>query len=256
MSPHTQNWNPAQYEKNARFVSDLGIYLSSSCYPPNRVNEFLIRAVEMVLYLLNWPVSAAKSLALIPVQKWKNQSKLLPACGAHWNQCGHFTGKLRGYGNIVTIIDALESSVSVRGQIVLNPWYFPQTNEYRKLLEDMVSESNFLTLSRDQLCCRVIWVIGWRHLLRPTFLPCRQPHNRILSMKLSGCSAVHSVTQTAIGKQITYVCGSRLSNQLLQPDNTTRRTGKIHLLHTKIWKRALLQLHRHSAKMNVISDYG
>lgn len=34
---------------------------------------------------------------------------------------GHFTGKLRGYGNIVTIIDALESSVSVRGQIVLNP---------------------------------------------------------------------------------------------------------------------------------------
>jgi SAM-dependent methyltransferase len=48
---------------------------------------------------------------------------------------GRFVGELGGYGNVATIVAALESALSSRGMVVASPWFFPRPTEYSALLE-------------------------------------------------------------------------------------------------------------------------
>ncbi len=47
---------------------------------------------------------------------------------------GRFVGEFGGYGNLATIVTALESALSARGVVVPSPWFFPRPEEYRELL--------------------------------------------------------------------------------------------------------------------------
>ena len=48
---------------------------------------------------------------------------------------GRFVAEFGGHGNVATIITAVESALSLRGVVISCPWYFPQLEEYRELLE-------------------------------------------------------------------------------------------------------------------------
>jgi hypothetical protein len=49
---------------------------------------------------------------------------------------GRFVAEFGGYGNVETIVNAIESALLTRrGTIVVGPWYFPQPQEYTALLE-------------------------------------------------------------------------------------------------------------------------
>lgn len=50
---------------------------------------------------------------------------------------GRFVGEFDGFGNVETIVRALEAALAVRGidAGALYPWFFPHADEYRALLE-------------------------------------------------------------------------------------------------------------------------
>ena len=48
---------------------------------------------------------------------------------------GRFVGEFGGYGNVAAIVTAIESSLSSRDIVVDCPWFFPQSENYRHLLE-------------------------------------------------------------------------------------------------------------------------
>lgn len=189
-SLHTQHWNPEQYGKNARFVSDLGMPVIEllSPQPGERILDLGCGDGALSLKLLNLGcrvvgvdsstemIRATKSLGL-DARVMDGQSltfdnefdAVFSNAALHWmiepelviggvwralNQNGRFVGEFGGYGNVAAIISALESALSVRGLAALNPWYFPRPEEYRKLLEARGFE---------------VQVID--HIPRPTLLP-------------------------------------------------------------------------------------
>lgn len=48
---------------------------------------------------------------------------------------GRFVGEFGGYGNVATIIAAIETALVLRNITLDNPWYFPHAEEYKTLLE-------------------------------------------------------------------------------------------------------------------------
>jgi trans-aconitate methyltransferase len=170
-SLHTQHWNPELYGKNARFVSDLGMPVVEllSPQPGERILDLGCGDGALSLKLLNHGcrvVGVDSSTEMIRAAKehgldarvmdgqslafdnefdavfsnaalhWMTEPALV--IGSVWRalkQNGRFVGEFGGYGNVAAIVSALESALSVRGVAAPNPWYFPRSEEYRKLLE-------------------------------------------------------------------------------------------------------------------------
>jgi trans-aconitate methyltransferase len=170
-SQHPQHWNPEQYEQNARFVSDLGMPVVAllSPQPGERILDLgcgdgaltrklvelgstvvgIDSSAEMihVAQALGLDAHVANGHSLV----FENEfDAVFSNAALHWMQepeqvitgvwralkpGGRFVGEFGGYGNVATIISALESALSARGVKALNPWYFPRSEEYRKLLE-------------------------------------------------------------------------------------------------------------------------
>jgi trans-aconitate methyltransferase len=170
-SSNTQNWNPAQYGKNARFVSDLGMPIVEllSPQPGERILDLgcgdgalTIKLVELGCTVVGVDssaemVNAAKSLRLDArvvdgqsLQFTNEFDAVFSNAALHWMKNpegvisgvwhalkpgGRFVGEFGGYGNVAAIVTALESLLSARGMVVASPWFFPRPKEYSALLE-------------------------------------------------------------------------------------------------------------------------
>jgi trans-aconitate methyltransferase len=164
-------WDPAQYAEHARFVSDLGMPVVELLAPKpgERILDLGCGGGALTLKLAKLGctvigvdsspemVAAAKSLGLtaqvmdgqtLPFSNefdavfsnaalhWMNHPKAVIACV--WralNPSGRFVAEFGGYGNVSTIITAIEAVLFSRGITIANPWYFPLPDEYRELLQ-------------------------------------------------------------------------------------------------------------------------
>ena len=170
-SNSTQNWNPADYSKNARFVSDLGLPVVELLAPQahERILDLgcgdgalTIKLAQMGCTVVGADASAAMVAA---AQELGLDAHVVDAhalafdrefdavfsnAALHWMKQpeaviagvwralkpgGRFVAEMGGHGNVAAIVHALESALAVRGMTVANPWYFPRPQAYRELLQ-------------------------------------------------------------------------------------------------------------------------
>jgi trans-aconitate methyltransferase len=189
-SSHSQNWDPARYRANARFVSELGMPVVEllSPQPGERILDLgcgdgaltiklvergctvvgIDSSAEMVAAArslgLNASVAEGQSLQFVnefnavfsnAALHWmKNPDRVIAGVWRALKPGGRFVGELGGYGNVEAIVMALESALSSRGVVVSSPWIFPPPDTYKRLLES----SGFTVQSIDLMP-------------RPTLLP-------------------------------------------------------------------------------------
>lgn len=183
MSSTTQHWDPAQYANNARFVSDLGMPVVDLLSPQRgehildlgcgdgaltaKLVEFGCvvvgidaRSSDMVAAAksrgLNAHVMDGQALRFVhafdavfsnAALHWMNKPEQVVAGVWHaLKPGGRFVGECGGYGNVASIIAALDSALCARGKRVASPWFFPRPRAYRKLLEAQGFEIKTLAL--------------------------------------------------------------------------------------------------------------
>jgi len=169
----TQTWNSETYEKNARFVSDLGMPVVDWLSP--KAGEKILDlgcgdgALTVKLQAFGCEVIAVdSSLDFIHAAKSLGlDARLLDAhqmpfthefdavfsnAALHWmkqpdrviegvwqalKSGGRFVGEFGGDGNVWAIQTALHSAFRKRGldPDKINPWYFPTVKEYQSRLE-------------------------------------------------------------------------------------------------------------------------
>ncbi|MGZ8984449.1 MAG: class I SAM-dependent methyltransferase [Methylotenera sp.] len=171
-SSNTQHWNPEQYAKNARFVSDLGMPVVDllSAQPGESILDLgcgdgalTIKLADLGCKLMGVDSSAEMILATkslgLTAQVMDGQSlkftnefdAVFSNAALHWMKNpkrvingvwralkpgGRFVGEFGGYGNVAAIVNAIESELaSRRGTAVAGPWFFPRPDEYSALLE-------------------------------------------------------------------------------------------------------------------------
>jgi trans-aconitate methyltransferase len=168
-----QQWSPAQYAKNARFVSDLGMPVVALLAP--RAGERILdvgcgdgpltkKLVELGCDVVGVDASpamieAAKALGL-DARVMDGQSlqfkdefdAVFSNAALHWMKQadaviagvwralkpgGRFVGEFGGEGNTATVLRVLTAVLRQRGLDfrTLSPWYFPSVEEYRGKLE-------------------------------------------------------------------------------------------------------------------------
>jgi trans-aconitate methyltransferase len=168
---NAQNWDPAQYHRNARFVSDLGAPVVEllSPQPGERILDLgcgdgalTIRLAALGCAVIGVDSSAgmvrAAKLLGVDARVVDGQSlqfasefdAVFSNAALHWMKNpesvisgvwhalkpgGRFVGEFGGYGNVAAIVTALESALSSRGKVVASPWFFPRPKEYQELLE-------------------------------------------------------------------------------------------------------------------------
>lgn len=158
---------------NARFVSDLGMPVVELLSPQlgERILDLgcgdgalTIKLIECGCKVVAVDVSpdmvaAARSLGLDPsvmdgeslqfanefdavfsnaALHWmKNPDRVITGVWKALKPGGRFVSELGGYGNVETIVMALESALSSRGVVVASPWIFPRPYTYRGLFESI-----------------------------------------------------------------------------------------------------------------------
>lgn len=166
-----QHWNAAQYSKNARFVSDLGMPLVEllAPQPGERVLDLgcgdgalTIKLAQLGCRMVGVDASAemidaAKALGLdAHVQDGQGLGfdsefdAVFSNAALHWMKQprqvirgvaralktgGRFVGEFGGHGNVAAIAQALESALRARGLPIADPWFFPRPGEYKAMLE-------------------------------------------------------------------------------------------------------------------------
>jgi trans-aconitate methyltransferase len=168
-----QTWNPDQYAKKARFVTDLGSPVIELMAPQKteRILDLGCGDGPLTKKLADFGCSivgvdsspemimAAQSLGLdarvMPGQTLAFSEEfdaVFSNAALHWmkppeqviagvwralKHGGRFVGEFGGYGNVKTIVSAMESALERRGVDPrrFNPWYFPSIGEYASLLE-------------------------------------------------------------------------------------------------------------------------
>jgi trans-aconitate methyltransferase len=76
----------------------------------------------------------------------KNPERVIAGVWQALKPGGRFVGEFGGYGNVSTIVSAIESALSARGIVVVNPWFFPRAEEYKELLETSGFEVRTISL--------------------------------------------------------------------------------------------------------------
>ena len=168
-----QTWNPVQYSKNARFVSDLGMPVVELLAPragerildlgcgdgplTQKLAEFgcQVVGVDASQEMITAALSLGLDVYVMDGQSlqykcefdavftnaalhWMKQSeKVIEGVWDALKPGGRFVGEFGGYGNVATITEALESLLVKRGidAKAVNPWYFPDIEEYKNCLE-------------------------------------------------------------------------------------------------------------------------
>lgn len=171
-SSNAQHWDPELYAKNARFVSDLGMPVVELLAPQSGESildlgcgdgALTIKLAEIGCHLTGVDASeemvlATKSLGLeayvmdghaleftnafdavfsnAALHWMKNPTRVISGVWNALKPGGRFVAEFGGYGNVATIVNAIESTlVSSRGTAVAGPWYFPKPEDYKCLLE-------------------------------------------------------------------------------------------------------------------------
>lgn len=169
-----QTWNPDQYSRNARFVSELGLPVVEMLAP--RAGERILdlgcgdgpltkKLADLGCQVVGVDASqemitAAQSLGLDAyvmnghALQYENEfDAVFTNAALHWMKQpdkviagvwkalkpgGRFVGEFGGHGNVATIVAALESMLVKRGIDAkpLNPWYFPDVDEYNDRLQE------------------------------------------------------------------------------------------------------------------------
>lgn len=165
-----QHWDPAQYGRHARFVSDLGAPVVELLAP--RPGERILDlgcgdgALTVRLVELDCPVVGVDaSPAMVDASRARGLDARVMSGEAlafeaefdavfsnaalHWmtdapavaagvaralRPGGRFVGEFGGHGNVAAIVAALEAALGVRGILPPRPWYFPRPEEYRRVL--------------------------------------------------------------------------------------------------------------------------
>jgi trans-aconitate methyltransferase len=178
-----QQWNPEQYAKNARFVSDLGMPVVELLAPQSGESildlgcgdgALSIKLLELGCKLVavdSSPemVTAAKYLGIdarvmdghslefsedfdavfsnAALHWMKSPDKVISGVWQALKPGGRFVAECGGYGNVATIVNAIESALASRhGTIIASPWYFPSEDEYKSLLEAKGFKVNYIAL--------------------------------------------------------------------------------------------------------------
>jgi trans-aconitate methyltransferase len=169
----TQTWNAAEYDKNARFVSDLGAPVLQMLAP--KANERILdlgcgdgvltkkiaEAGASVVGLDSSPdfCAAARRLGLDVVEAsaldmtfarefdavfsnavlhWiKDADRVIRNVAAALRPGGRFVAEMGGYNCVSAIRNALRDELNHRGYDgdAVDPWYFPTPEDYRTRLE-------------------------------------------------------------------------------------------------------------------------
>ena len=168
-----QKWDPDFYAKNARYVSDLGADVVAWLAPEpgerildlgcgdGALTEKIVQAGSKVVGIDSSPeqVAAAKARGLDArvgraeslgfteefdgvfsnaVLHWiRNARAVAQSVFQALKPGGRFAGELGGAGNVRLIRRALDAAMRRRGHDpdALNPWFYPDEDEYRRVLE-------------------------------------------------------------------------------------------------------------------------
>ena len=251
--PHMQHWNPDQYAENARFVSELGLPVVELLSPQSgeRILDLGCGDGALTIKVQSFGcevvgidsspemVAAARALGLdarvmdgqtlqfdnefdavfsnAALHWMKNPETVVDGIWRALKPGGRFVGEFGGYGNVATIVTAIESTLASRGTVVANPWFFPRPNEYAELLETRGFKVETITLfSRPTPLPRDVG--GWLE----TFA---QPYSSVLptaarpSFIAKVVEALHPVLCDANGKwEADYV---RLRFSAKKPNTAT-----------------------------------
>jgi trans-aconitate methyltransferase len=181
----SQEWNSSRYDKNARFVSDLGEPLVDllSPQPGERIldlacgdgvltEKIIARGAEVVgVDGSSDMVSAARKRGIDARLADAYQLDFAPEFDAvfsnaalHWMKCdpdaviqgvrralkpnGRFVAEMGGHGNVAAITVALCATIEkygAKGEAMI-PWYFPSADEYRQRLERAGFRTDYIEL--------------------------------------------------------------------------------------------------------------
>jgi trans-aconitate methyltransferase len=168
-----QTWDPERYDRNARFVSDLGQGVVELLAP--HTGERILdlgcgdgvlteRLVAMGCHVVGLDASPAQIAAArrrgIDARVGDGEALVFAAefdavfsnATLHWMRQpdrvidgvwralrtgGRFVAELGAHGCVQTVIEALGAALAARGidAAPLNPWYFPTVDDYRTRLE-------------------------------------------------------------------------------------------------------------------------
>lgn len=166
-----QSWNPAQYAQNARFVADLGMPVLEllAPQPGEHILDLGCGDGALTKKLLDFGCSvvgvdastamidAARALGLDArvmdgeaLNFTEEFDAVFSNAALHWmtqpeqvlagvwralKLGGRFVGEFGGYGNVATIVEALNTALHARGIAPVQPWFFPAAEHYQQLLE-------------------------------------------------------------------------------------------------------------------------
>ena len=166
-----QKWNAEDYDRNARFVSELGMPVVDllSPVPGERILDLgcgdgalaaklaepgcEVVGVDASPEMIEAAVSRGLDARVVDgnaLDFRREFDAVFSNAALHWMKDpaavidgvwralkpgGRFVGEMGGHGNVAAIVGALEKALAARGLSVPCPWYFPRPGEYRDLLE-------------------------------------------------------------------------------------------------------------------------
>ena len=209
------NWNPQSYNRNARFVSELGqpvvellqpqpgeSILDLGCGDGALTKKFIQlgctvvgvdASAEMIAAARQEGIDArvmdGHKLSFVSefdavfsnaALHWMQQPDLVIA--GVWRalkQPGRFAGEMGGIGNVKKLHQAMCQAVARRGIAVetVDPWYFPSPSEYRQKLESVGFQVNHIELI-DRLTPLPTGLQGWIESVAHPFLNVLEPDTR------------------------------------------------------------------------------
>lgn len=210
-----QEWNPALYGQNARYVSQLGAPLLDLLdpRPGERILDLgcgdgvltreLAERGALVVGVDSSPemVQAARALGVdarvmdgeeltfdnefdavfsnAALHWMKRPDRVLAGVRRALKLGGRFVGEFGGRGNIETLLEAIQGALAERGLDFesLNPWYFPTAEEYRERLEAHGMEVTFCTLIPRPTPLETD-LTGWLTVFAGSFLNALSPSER------------------------------------------------------------------------------
>ncbi|MGE0386779.1 MAG: trans-aconitate 2-methyltransferase [Gammaproteobacteria bacterium] len=164
------HWSPQRYADNARFVSDLGHSVVTLLAPragerildlgcgDGALTRTLMQAGCSVVGVDASPAMVAAARDLGVDARVVNGADLrfdaqfdavFSNAALHWMKApervvdgvwralvpgGRFVAECGGYGNVASIVEALDAALAARGLRAQCPWYFPRPDEYAALL--------------------------------------------------------------------------------------------------------------------------